>query len=116
MPSNWNKQTSEIDGNVKLSVVAAPQITAYVEETFTSTDRVDIEYGEEDPDAGVFDYYAFTIHTDPPNTIKKLPTDKDRRVTFDTNLEAGARYTVSAYTVSGREESDSYNISVTTSK
>ena len=95
-------------------MIAEPRFTAYVQEASTSTNRVGIVYGEEDPDAGVFDNYVFTIGTDPPNTVTKSPTDV-RNVTFD-NLEAGTHYTVTVYTVSGREQSDSDNTEVTTSK
>ena len=96
--------------------IAEPRLTAYLQEKedSTSTNRVGIAYGDEDPDAGVFDNYVFTIDTNPPNTVTKSPTDV-RSVTFDKNLEAGTHYTVTVYTVSGRKQSDSETITVTTS-
>lgn len=98
-------------------MLTEPRITTDLTEgSGTSTNKVVVDYGAEDLDAGVFNKYVFVIDNTPGSKVEKAHDVAERKVTFDQSIEAGHINTITAHTVSGTEQSDSINVQVTTSK
>ena len=78
-----------------------PLITASLTENVeaTTTNTIAFTYSEEDQ-AGVFDYYSFTIDVSGQTAVEKDDNDLDRNVMFS-NLNAGTEYRVEAKVYSG---------------
>ncbi|EGT35087.1 hypothetical protein CAEBREN_11825 [Caenorhabditis brenneri] len=95
---NASTELSLTSKQVQLEQVTAPIISSTVYPGQISSNSININFGDSDPEQGRFDYYLLTFSGNNKNISKKVEMEHEKSFTF-TKLIPGKTYQFSVYTV-----------------
>lgn len=95
---NASTELSLTSKSTQLDQVTAPIISSTVYPGQISSNSININFGDSDPEQGRFDYYLLTFSGNNKNISKKVEMEHEKSFTF-TKLIPGKTYQFSVYTV-----------------
>lgn len=95
---NASTELSLTSKTTQLEQVTAPIISSTVYPGQISSNSININFGDSDPEQGRFDYYLLTFSGNNKNISKKVEMEHEKSFTF-TKLIPGKTYQFSVYTV-----------------